>query len=321
MPNHTICVAPMMDRTDRHERYFLRLISRRTLLYTEMITADAVLYGDPDRVYGYNLAEHPVALQLAGSDPIALAEAAALGTDAGYDEINLNVGCPSERVSTAKFGASLMAYPTVVASCVGAIRNAVSVPVTVITRIGIDDLDSYENLVRFVEIVSGGGCGTFIIHARKAILSGISPKENRSIPPLKYDVVYRIKNDFPNLEIVINGGVVSLDEARSHLSYVDGVMIGRAAYKDPYLLSNVDRSFYGERKVPPSREQILDDLRPYVVEALNKGVHLSCITRHIMGLFHGQPHGRTWRRALGNGACQPGAGISVIDSAMSEMVY
>ena len=244
MVNHRICIAPMMDRTDRHERYFLRLISRRALLYTEMVTSDAVLHGDREGVYGFDSAEHPIALQLGGSDPMALAEAAARGAEAGYDEINLNIGCPSERVSAARFGACLMAHPSLVADCVRAISDAVIIPVTVKTRIGIDDHDSYENLSHFVSKVAEGGCRTFIIHARKAFLSGISPKQNRTIPPLKYEFVYQIKSDFPELEIILNGGVLCLDSAAQHLAHVDGVMIGRAAYKNPYLLADVDGRFF-----------------------------------------------------------------------------
>ena len=249
-----------MDRTDRHERYFLRLISSRALFYTEMVTSDAVLYGNPERVYAFDPAEHPIALQLGGSDLVALAEAAARGAEMGYDEINLNIGCPSKRVSVARFGACLMADPVLVASCTRAMSDAVDIPVTVKTRIGIDDHESYEDLSHFVRRVAEGGCRTFIIHARKAILSGISPKENRTIPPLKYEFVYRLKNDFPELEIVLNGGVLSLEAAAQHLEHVDGVMIGRAAYRDPYLLADVDRRFYCDSSLPRSRHQVIDAL-------------------------------------------------------------
>ncbi|HIC71574.1 MAG TPA: tRNA dihydrouridine(20/20a) synthase DusA [Alphaproteobacteria bacterium] len=320
MNNHRICVAPMMDRTDRHERYFLRLISSRALFYTEMVTSDAVLYGNPERVYAFDPAEHPIALQLGGSDLVALAEAAARGAEMGYDEINLNIGCPSKRVSVARFGACLMADPVLVASCTRAMSDAVDIPVTVKTRIGIDDHESYEDLSHFVRIVAEGGCRTFIIHARKAILSGISPKENRTIPPLKYEFVYRLKNDFPELEIVLNGGVLSLEAAAQHLEHVDGVMIGRAAYRDPYLLADVDRRFYCDSSLPRSRHQVIDALKPYIAQRLEKGIHLSCITRHIMGLFHGQPNGRAWRRHLGENACRPGADFAVIDAAMAELI-
>ena len=308
-----------MDRTDRHERYFLRLISRRVFLYTEMVTSDAVLHGDRERVCGFNPAEHPIALQLGGSDPVALAEASARGAELGYDEINLNVGCPSERVSAARFGACLMAHPSLVADCVRAISASVSMPVTVKTRIGIDDQDSYESLSRFVSTVAEGGCQTFIIHARKAFLSGISPKQNRTIPPLKYEFVYRIKNDFPELEVVLNGGVLCLDSAARHLDYVDGVMIGRAAYKNPYLLAEVDRKFFYDPSFPRSRNQVVGALKPYIADLLQKGVHLSCITRHIMGLFYGQPKGRLWRRYLSENACRPGADVTVIDAALAEL--
>ena len=309
-----------MDRTGRHERYFLRLISSRTLFYTEMVTSDAVLYGNPERVYAFDSAEHPIALQLGGSDLVALAEAAARGAEMGYDEINLNIGCPSKRVSVARFGACLMADPVLVASCTRAMSDAVDIPVTVKTRIGIDDHESYEDLSHFVRRVAEGGCRTFIIHARKAILSGISPKENRTIPPLKYEFVYRLKNDFPELEIVLNGGVLSLKAAAQHLEHVDGVMIGRAAYRDPYLLADVDRRFYCDSSLPRSRHQVIDALKPYIAQRLEKGIHLSCITRHIMGLFRGQPNGRAWRRHLGENACRPGADFAVIDAAMAELI-
>ena len=297
----------------------MRLISRRALLYTEMVTSDAVLRGDRERVCGFDPAEHPIALQLGGSDPVALAEAAARGAELGYDEINLNVGCPSERVSAARFGACLMAHPSLVADCVRAISDAVLIPVTVKTRIGIDDQDSYEGLSRFVRKVSDGGCQTFIIHARKAFLSGISPKKNRTIPPLKYEFVYQIKNEFPELEVVLNGGVLCLDSAAQHLAHVDGVMIGRAAYKNPYLLADVDRRFFCDPSVPRSRDQVVDALKPYIADLLEKGVHLSCITRHIMGLFYGQPRGRLWRRHLSENACRTGADVAVIDAALAEL--
>ena len=319
MTDHRICVAPMMDRTDRHERYFLRLISRRALLYTEMVTADAVIHGNPERVYKFDPAEHPVALQLGGCEPATLAEAAACGAEMGYDEINLNIGCPSERVRAARFGACLMADPTLVASCVRAMSDAVTIPVTVKTRTGIDDQDSYEGLSDFVRLVSDSGSRTFIIHARKAILSGISPKQNRTVPPLRYELVYRLKNDFPKLDIVLNGGVLNLEAAATHLAHVDGVMIGRAAYKDPYLLAGVDQRFYSDTISPSSRSQVVDSLKPYIAQWLERGIHLSSVTRHIMGLFHGQPRGRLWRRYLGENACRPGANIGVIEAAMAEL--
>ena len=285
-----------------------------------MVTSDAVLYGNPERVYAFDPAEHPIALQLGGSDLVALAEAAARGAEMGYDEINLNIGCPSKRVSVARFGACLMADPVLVASCTRAMSDAVDIPVTVKTRIGIDDHESYEDLSHFVRRVAEGGCRTFIIHARKAILSGISPKENRTIPPLKYEFVYRLKNDFPELEIVLNGGVLSLKAAAQHLEHVDCVMIGRAAYRDPYLLADVDRRFYCDSSLPRSRHQVIDALKPYNAQRLEKGIHLSCITRHIMGLFRGQPNGRAWRRHLGENACRPGADFAVIDAAMAELI-
>ena len=319
MFNHRVCVAPMMDRTDRHERYFLRLISKHTVLYSEMVTARAVLYGDPERVYSFDTAERPVALQLGGSDPMELAEAAGRGEAAGYGEINLNIGCPSSRVRSAHFGACLMAKPALVACCVKEMSASVNVPVTVKTRIGIDDQDSYDDLCRFVDIVAGGGCRTFIIHARKAVLSGLSPKQNRQIPPLKYDRVYRLKSDFPDLEVVINGGIGDLIAAKHHLQYVDGVMIGRAAYNDPYLLSQVDSLFFNDTSAIPSRREVMESYKPYIESCLAKGARLSSLSRHIMGLYRGQPRGKVWRKYLGDFARKPGAGTTIIDAALEHM--
>ena len=319
MLKHKICVAPMMDRTDRHERYFLRLISKHTFLYSEMVTACAVLRGDPDRVYSFDSSEKPVALQLGGSVPIELAEAAGLGESIGYDEINLNIGCPSSRVRTAEFGACLMAKPDLVGRCVRAMSSTVNVPVTVKMRIGIDNQDSYDHLKRFVRIVADAGCKTFIIHARKAILSGLSPKQNRQVPPLKYDYVYRLKNDFSELEIIINGGIVDLAAAKNHLQHVDGVMIGRAAYHDPYLLAEVDRLFFDDKSVKPSRREIVESYKPYIEGCLNNGMRLPSISRHIMGLFRGEPYGKGWRKHLGDFARKPGANLRVIDEALEQM--
>jgi tRNA-dihydrouridine synthase A len=288
----------MMDCTDRHERYFLRTISRRAMLYTEMVTARAVLHGDLRQLLAFDPAEHPVGLQLGGSVPEELAAAARVGSAWGYDEINMNVGCPSDRVQSGRFGACLMAEPGLVADCVAAMRESVRVPVTVKTRIGIDDLDSYEALQRFVARVAGAGCRTFVIHARKAWLAGLSPKENRVVPPLRHDVVHRVKADFPGLEIVLNGGLRSLDEAAAHLDRVDGVMLGRQAYENPYLLSEVDALFYGDVREPPSREEIIERFLPYVSAQIGRGVRLPSMTRHIVGLFAGRPGARAWRRHL-----------------------
>ncbi len=311
------CVAPMMDYTDRHERYFLRLISRYAVLYTEMVTASAILHGDLRRLIGFDPAEHPVALQLGGSDPTDLAAAARIGSDFGYDEINLNVGCPSDRVQSGRFGACLMAEPALVSECVAAISSSVDVPVTVKTRIGIDDLDSYESLTRFVSLVRDGGCRTFIVHARKAWLQGLSPKQNRDVPPLRYDVVHRLKSDFADLEILINGGIRTIDQAMVQLERVDGVMVGRSAYENPYLLAEVDRRVYGGSGEVPSRREIVTAFTRYADEKLGRGVRMHQMTRHIIGLFAGLPGARKWRRYLTEEAVKEGATGAVIEKAAS----
>ena len=308
-------IAPMMDCTDRHERYFLRLISRRVLLYTEMVATGAIIHGDRTRLLAFDAFEHPLALQLGGSDPAELALCAQVGEDRGYDEINLNVGCPSDRVQSGRFGACLMAEPERVRDCIAAMRDAVRIPVTVKTRIGIDDRDSYEELARFVETVAESGCAVFAFHARKAWLRGLSPRQNREVPPLCYDVVYRIKREFSALEVVINGGITSLDAATAHLAHVDGVMIGREAYSNPYFLSDVDHRFFGDARAIPSRHEILQAFLPYVSAQLARGVRLHHIARHLMGLFAGVPGAKTWRRYLGENASKTGAGIEVLKSA------
>jgi tRNA-dihydrouridine synthase A len=313
-----LSVAPMMDWTDRHERAFLRAISKHTLLYTEMVTTGAILHGDRDRFLAFEAAEHPLALQLGGSEPEDLAASAREGAARGYDEINLNLGCPSDRVQRGRFGACLMTEPALVADCVAAMIEAVDIPVTVKTRIGVDDQDSYEDLTAFVEKVAATGCTSFTIHARKAWLSGLSPKENREVPPLRYDVVYDLKRDFPELEIVLNGGVQSLDEAEAHLEKVDGVMIGRAAYQSPYILAEADSRFFGEAAAPRSREEIVADFLPYVERQLTRGVPLKSITRHLLGLFNGLPGARAWRRCLAEEAHKPGAGPEVIEAALAR---
>ncbi|MGH8560912.1 MAG: tRNA dihydrouridine(20/20a) synthase DusA, partial [Nevskiales bacterium] len=286
----------MMDWTDRHDRYFLRLITRHALLYTEMITADAILRGDRRRLLHFDAAEHPVALQLGGSEPVKLAQCARIAEDWGYDEVNLNVGCPSDRVQSGRFGACLMAEPALVGECVAAMRAATDLPVTVKTRIGIDDLDSYAHLRHFINTVANAGCRVFIIHARKALLQGLSPKENREIPPLNYDTVYQIKRDFPALTIVLNGGITTLDEAERRLEAVDGIMLGRAAYQNPYLLAEVDARFHAGVGPAPSRLEVIERLLPYVERELSAGTALKHIARHILGLFQGQPGARAWRR-------------------------
>ena len=305
----------MMEWTDRHCRSFLRLISARAFLYTEMVTAEAVLYGDRERVLGFDPAEHPVGLQLGGCDPKKLSEASRIGADWGYDEINLNIGCPSDRVQSGRFGACLMADPRLVADCVKAMADAVPVPVTVKCRIGIDDQDTEAALDQFVDTVADAGCKTFVVHARKAWLQGLSPKENRDVPPLDYDRVHRAKARRPELEIVINGGIDSLSEAAQHLERVDGVMLGRAAYSDPYLLAAVDRTVYGADERPPSRDEVLDRFTDYVARELARGVRLNSMTRHILGLFHGQPRARAFRRHIAENAHLDGAGIAVLQQA------
>jgi len=297
----------MMDYTDRHDRYFLRLISRHTLLYTEMVTTQAILNGRAERLLAFHPDEHPLALQLGGSDPQQLAHCAKIGEDCGYDEINLNVGCPSDRVKSGSFGACLMATPELVADCVAAMQGAVEgTPITVKHRIGIDDLDSYEQLQHFVATVAEAGCGTFIVHARKAWLQGLSPKENREIPPLRYDVVYQLKRDFPQLDFVINGGIKSLDQAESLLAGegtpLDGVMIGREAYANPYLLHDADQRLYGADTLPKRRSQIVHELIDYIEEQNAAGTPIYAITRHILGLYHGLPGAREWRRRLSDRA-------------------
>jgi tRNA-dihydrouridine synthase A len=305
----------MMEWTDRHCRYFLRLISKRTFLYTEMVTAEAVLYGDRERVLGFDEAEHPVGLQLGGGDPSKLAEAARIGADFGYDEINLNVGCPSDRVQSGRFGACLMAEPALVGTCVAAMAASSGLPVTVKCRIGIDDQDTEESLDRFIDEVARAGCASFIVHARKAWLKGLSPKENRDVPPLDYERVYRLKKRRPDLEIILNGGIESFAAAKAELDHVDGVMLGRAAYADPYLLAGVDGEVFGAEREVPSRLDVLDALRPYVEDQLRRGVRLNAMTRHILGLFHGRPRARAFRRHLAENAHLDGAGIEVLDSA------
>lgn len=308
----------MMDWTDRHERAFLRTISKCTLLYTEMVTTGAILHGDRDRHLGFDAVEHPVALQLGGSEPADLAFSAKEGAARGYDEVNLNLGCPSDRVQRGRFGACLMTEPALVADCVAAMIDAVDIPVTVKTRIGVDETDSYEALQAFVAQIAATGCRSFTIHARKAWLSGLSPKENREVPPLRYDVVYALKRDFPDLEIVLNGGVQTLDEAQTHLEQVDGVMIGRAAYQTPYVLAEADRLIFGEDAPAKSREQIVADFLPYIERQLSGGVPLKSITRHMLGLFNGLSGARAWRRCLSEEAHKPGAGPAVIEEALAR---
>ena len=313
------CIAPMMDWTDRHCRYFHRLLSRHARLYTEMVTTGALLHGDRTRLLGFDPSEHPVAVQLGGSDPHDLAECARICADWGYDEINLNVGCPSDRVQSGRFGACLMAEPERVAACVAAMSAVVTIPVTVKCRLGIDQQDSYEELAHFIACSAEAGCQTFIVHARKAWLQGLSPKENRDIPPLHYDRVYQLKQDFPQLTLVINGGISSLDQAATHLTHVDGVMLGRAAYQTPYLLAGVDTHLFAAYQPGPAPEAVVQSLLPYIEQQLQQGVYLSSMSRHILGLFHGQPGARAWRRYLSENAHRRGAGVEVISAALQRL--
>jgi len=319
-PTHRFCVAPMMDWTDRHDRFFLRLLSRRARLYTEMVTADAVIHGDRRRLLGFSEAEHPVALQLGGADPERMARAAEIGEAYGYDEININVGCPSDRVTSGRFGASLMAEPETVAACVAAMRRACGVPVTVKTRIGIDDQDPGPALDRFVDTVAEAGCGVFIVHARKAWLQGLSPKENRDVPPLDYGRVHALKARRPELTIVLNGGLGDLAAAEPHLSDLDGVMFGRGAYQTPYLLSEVDARLFGDTGPAPTREAVVAAMRPYIAERLAEGTPLAAVTRHMLGLFQGCPGARAWRRHLSENAHRPRAGLDVVDAALDRVM-
>lgn len=310
-------VAPMLDWTDRHCRYFHRLLSRHALLYSEMVTTGAILQGNAERHLQYDAAEHPVALQLGGSNPQELAQCARIGAGYGYAEINLNVGCPSDRVQNGRFGACLMAEPQLVADCVAAMRDTVSIPVTVKSRIGIDDRDSYSELADFIATVASAGCRTFIVHARKAWLSGLSPKENREIPPLRYDVVFQLKQDFPELEIVINGGINTLDAAEALLNQVDGVMLGREVYHNPYLLAQVDARIFRDERPLLSRQQIVMAMQDYIEQQIQSGQRLHNITRHMLGLFHGADGARAWRRHLSENAGKPGAGYQVVLDALA----
>jgi len=308
-----------MDWTDRHCRFFLRLLSPSARLYTEMITAAALAHGDAQKLLQFDTAEHPVALQLGGSDPKMMADAAALGAKAGYDEININVGCPSGRVQSGAFGACLMSSPDVVANCFQEMSAAVEVPVTVKTRIGIDDYDSYEFLQEFVQALYAAGCTTLIVHARIAILQGLSPKDNRSVPPLDYARVYQLKREFPDLNIVLNGGIATTEQALAHLAHVDGVMIGRKAYHEPYFLAELEGAlFEHDDWHAPSRHQLVESMIPYIERQLTRGVALHNITRHLLGLFAGQPGARAWRRHLSEYAHRPGAGIDVMYAALAR---
>lgn len=323
MINNTIdrrlSIAPMMDHTDRHFRFFMRLLSKHVVLYTEMITTGALIHGDRQRFLKFNDVEHPVAIQLGGSNPEDLVQCAKMAEDAGYDEVNLNIGCPSDRVQNGQFGACLMANKNLVAECVNKIKSTVTIPVTIKTRIGIDDFDSYEFLYDFIDTTQKNGCDTYIIHARKAMLSGLSPKENREIPPLNYPRVYQIKQDFPNLNITINGGFTEVKQIKSQLNHVDGVMVGRAAYQNPYMLMQADKEIFGETEELQTRMDILNLYREYVVDQLDKGERIKNMTRHIIGLYQGQPGARRYRQILSQAIPKDKKEIQFIDEAIQSI--
>jgi len=318
--NRIVSVAPMMDCTDRHERYFLRLISKNTLLYTEMIVDEAINRGDKKKLLEFNINEKPVALQIGGSSPKLLAEASKIGEDFGYDEINLNLGCPSKKVEKNKFGACLMKEPNLVADCLSKMQASTKLPVTIKTRIGYDDVEDYENFHNFITILKSTGIKTFIIHARKAMLGKFTPKQNLNIPPLKYDYVYNLKKDFPEEKIIINGGITAVEEINDHLKKTDGVMIGRAAYHTPYLLADIEKEIFKNEKVP-SRQEIIENLIPYIKEELKKGTRLNQIMRHTLGLFHGQSGASHWKRYLSENMCVRNADIQKIDHIMDKIKY
>lgn len=317
--SNRLSVAPMLDWTDRHCRYFHRLLSQQTLLYTEMVTTGAILHGKGDFLE-YSEQEHPLALQLGGSNPVDLAACAKLAAERGYDEVNLNVGCPSDRVQNGRFGACLMAEPELVADCVSAMKEVTDIPITVKTRIGIDDQDSYEFLTKFISTVSEkGGCEQFTIHARKAWLSGLSPKENREIPPLDYDRAYQIKKDFSDLVIAVNGGITTLEQTKEHLQHLDGVMIGREAYHSPFILAEVDQQIFGLDTPIKKRSQVVEEMYPYIERELSNGASLGHISRHMLGLFQSMPGARQWRRYISENAHKKGAGIEVMQTALAKI--
>ena len=317
-PSARFSVAPMLDWTDRHCRYFHRLMSRHAQLYTEMVTTGAILHGKGDYL-SFSEPEHPLVLQLGGSDPVALAECAIRAEQQGYDEINLNVGCPSDRVQNGMFGACLMAEPQRVADSIGAMKAAVSIPVTVKTRIGIDELDSYQFLCTLVDGLVEAGVDALIVHARKAWLKGLSPKQNRDVPPLDYERVYQLKRDYPQLIMAVNGGIKTLDEAKLHLSQLDGVMLGREVYQNPYILAQVDSELFGDSYEVPSRHEVIRQLLPYIESQLSQGTYLGSVTRHTLGIFQGLPGARAWRRHLSENAHKPGAGPEVVEAAMAHV--
>ena len=316
--NRKVCVAPMMDCTDRHERFFLRLISKNVLLYSEMIVSEAIDRGDKKKLLSFNIKEKPVALQLGGSSPNLLASAAKVGEEFGYDEINLNLGCPSKKVQKNKFGACLIKEPNLVADCLNEMQTKTNLPITVKTRIGYDDVEEYENLFNFINILKSTGVKTFIIHARKAMLGKFTPKQNLNIPPLKYEMVYKLKKDFKDLEIIINGGVTSVDQIKNHLKKVDGTMIGRSVYHSPYMLADIEKEIF-ENKNVLSREEVISELIPYVKNETKKGTRLNQIMRHTLGLFHGQTGSSFWKRYLSENMCVRDADVKKIDHIMDKV--
>ena len=318
--NRKVSVAPMMDCTDRHERFFLRLISKNTLLYTEMVVDEAINRGDKKKLLKFNINEKPVALQIGGSSPKLLAEASKIGEDFGYDEINLNLGCPSKKVEKNKFGACLMKEPNLVADCLNKMQSVTKLPVTIKTRIGYDDNEDYENLYNFISTLKKTGIKTFIIHARKAMLGKFTPKQNLNIPPLKYNFVYKLKKDFPNEEIIINGGIASTNDMKNHLNKVDGVMIGRAAYYTPYLLADIEREIFNNKNVL-SRQEVIEQLIPYIKDEIQQGTRLNQIMRHTLGLFHGQTGSSFWKRYLSQNMCVRDADVKKIDHIMDKIKF
>ena len=315
-----VCVAPMMDCTDRHERFFLRLISKNVLLYTEMIVSEAIDRGDKKKLLSFNIKEKPVALQLGGSTPKLLANASKIGEDFGYDEINLNLGCPSKKVQKNKFGACLIKEPTLVADCLTEMQAKTKLPVTVKTRVGYDDIEDYKSLFNFIKLLKSTGVKTFIIHARKAILGKFTPKQNLNIPPLKYEMVYKLKEDFKDLEIIINGGITSTNQIKNHLKKTDGVMIGRFAYHSPYILADIEKEIFNNNEVA-SRKEIIEKLIPYVKKEVKKGTRLNQIMRHTIGLFHGQTGYNFWKRYLSENMCVRNADVNKIDHIMDKISF
>jgi tRNA-dihydrouridine synthase A len=318
--NRKVSVAPMMDCTDRHERYFLRLISKHTLLYTEMVVDEAINRGDKKKLLEFNINEKPVALQLGGSSPILLSEATKVGEDFGYDEINLNLGCPSKKVEKNKFGACLMKEPNLVADCLSKMQSVTKLPVTIKTRIGYDNVEDYETFHKFISTIKSTGVKTFIIHARKAMLGKFTPKQNLNIPPLKYDYVYNLKKDFADDEIIINGGIIDVDQVKQHLKKTDGVMIGRSAYHTPYILADIEREIFNNENIL-SRQEVIEQLIPYVKDELKKGTRLNQIMRHTLGLFHGQSGASHWKRYLSENMCVRDADVKKIDHIMDKIKY